>query len=132
MSRTALQKKAAKKLYAKPAGELKQIDLSAASNVPVGMTRAYKNNRYVAMIFDNESVFVCGYLVNAIRVMVQRHDDTPIPNHWHELQKIKSAIFGDESQAIEFYPPQSELIDCANIYWLWVIDKQVISAIRSL
>ena len=122
MSRTKAQKAVAKKLLTKPAGELLPIDLTTAKSVPRGMTRAFSNNRLVIMIFDNESINFLGDRINAIKVMVQRHDDKPIPNHWRELQNIKNKIFGNDATAIEFFPPESELVDVANIYWFWVID----------
>lgn len=119
MSRTKAQLAQAKKLLKKPAGELKPIDL-ATRNSPDWMTRAYSNNRYTVLIDD------CATLMGLtlIQVMVQRHDDKPIPGHWRELQNIKNELFGREAKAIEFYPPESELIDTANIYWLWVLPPE--------
>ena len=72
------------------------------------------------MINDNASIKG----VTAVKAMVQRHDDKPIPGHWRQLQNIKNELFGTESTAIEFYPPESELEDVANIYWLWVIPPE--------
>lgn len=117
MSRTNLQRKIAKQLLKKPVGKFEAIDLSTAANTPDWITRAYRNNRYVVMINDNARVK--GHSV--IKAMVQRHDDKPIPNHWRELQTIKNQIFGKVSTAVEFYPPESELVDMANIYWLWIL-----------
>jgi hypothetical protein len=117
MSRTKPMRAAAKRLLAKPPGPLVPIDLTTRWH-PDWMSRAYKNNRYVVMIADR--IPMTGGIV-AARAMVQRHDDTPIRNHWRELQNIKNALFGPESTAIEIYPPQSKLTDEANIYWLWVL-----------
>ena len=116
MSRTKPQKAAAKRLLKKPAGRLEPIDLDT-QNAPEWMTRAYKNNRYVVMINDNATIMG----ITASKAMVQRHDDKPIPGHWRQLQNIKNEIFGRDATAVEFYPPESELEDVANIYWLWVI-----------
>lgn len=38
---------------------------------------------------------------------------------WSEKQRIKNELFGEEAQAIEFFPKQSELVDGANMYHLW-------------
>lgn len=114
--RTKPAKAAARRLLKKPAGKLEPINLSNYDK-PSWMTRAYKNNRYVVMINDNASIKGCP----AIKAMVQRHDDTPIPGHWRQLQNIKNQLFGQDATAIEFYPPESELEDVANIYWLWVL-----------
>jgi hypothetical protein len=118
MSRTRLQRQIAKKMMRQPAGKLLPIDLTARDH-PSWMTRAYSNNRYVVMINDHA-------WINdqpAIKVMIQRHDDQPIEGHWRELQNIKNELFGREACAIEFYPPESELEDVANIYWLWLVEN---------
>lgn len=116
------RKSAARKLHKKPKGKLEPVDLNSRPH-PYWMTRAYRNNRCTVMIDDNAKM--TGGIV-AIKAMVQRHDNTPIPNHWREMQAIKNEIFGDETVAIEFYPPESKLIDCKNIYWLWVFPAGVI------
>lgn len=122
MSRTKVQKAKAKKLLKKPKGCLKPIDLEN-SNRPEWMTGAYSNNRYVIMIEDK---VLMSNGEKAKKVMIQRHDDKPIPNHWKELQNIKNELFGNEKMAIEYYPRESQLVDKANIYWMWVFPDDVI------
>ena len=116
MSRNKSQRSAAKRLLSKPKGKLEPIDFEQWP-APDWMTRAYRNNRYVVMIEDD---VIMDNGSTAIKVMVQRHDDRPIPNHWREMQSIKNEIFSSESIGIEYYPPESQLTDKANIYWLWV------------
>ncbi len=116
MSRTKEQMRNAKKLLKKPAGELLPVDLQGR-NTPHWMTRAFRNNRYTVMIDDNAHVMGC----MAIKAMVQRHDDKPIPGHWRKMQNIKNELFGSEATAIEFYPPESTLVDKHNVYWMWVL-----------
>ena len=100
---------------------LKEIDLSERAH-PDWMTRAFENNRYIVMICDN-----CPTTKGiAIRAMVQRIDDTPIPNHWREMQKIKNQIFGNETTAIEYYPSVSTLVDKHNIYWMWIFPDGIL------
>ncbi len=113
--------KLAKKLYKLAPGKLQPIDLSKEAS-PVWMTRAYKNNRYVVMIDDNAET----NKGTAIKAMVQRLDDTPIPNHWSEMQKIKNELFGTEAVGIEYFPKESQLTDDHNIYWLWVFDEEML------
>lgn len=117
MSRNKAQLAEARRLFKQPRGPWVEVDLSARPH-PVGMTRCYKNNRFVVMVYDNE-LFPMWH-VRAIKAMVQRHDDKPIPNHWRELQRIKNELFGFELWAVECYPSEPELIDDANIYWLWI------------
>ena len=123
MSRTSAQLKAAAKLFKKPAGPLEPVDLSNNPAAPAWMTRCFMNNRYVVMINDNTTM-TNG--VTAIKAMIQRHDDQPIPYHWSQLQAIKNEIFGPETTAIEFYPAESQLMNDANIYWLWVLPEQAL------
>ena len=104
---------AARKEFKKPVTKFEQIDLSKAPFIPKGMTRAFRNTRYTVMVYDN-SPTTKG---SATKVMVQKHDDTPILRHWSEMQKIKNEIFGEETTAVEYYPAQSKLIDVHNIYW---------------
>jgi hypothetical protein len=119
MSRTKAQKAQARKLLGRPAGKLEPIDLTSRDS-PEWLTRAFSNNRYVVMINDEAQLMGAP----AIKVMVQRHDDVPITGHWKELQNIKNELFGRESLAVECYPPESELVDVANIYWIWVIPSK--------
>jgi len=117
MRKVKIKKLAAKKLLRKPKGKLMPIDLSKVEH-PDWMTRAFKNNRYVVMIDDNAKM-TNG--ITAIKAMVQRHDDKPIPSHWKEMQNIKNEIFGNQKTAIEYYPATDNLTDIANIYWLWIL-----------
>ncbi len=116
-SRDKPQRRAARRMLKKPPGRFEQLDLSLYPSAPEWMTRCFRNNRYVVMI-DDDCTDPFGN--PAARAYVQRHDDLPIPNHWRELMSIKNEIFGPESFGFECYPPQSELTDQANIYWLWV------------
>lgn len=53
---------------------------------------------------------------------VQRHDEgTGVT--WSDLQRIKDEIVGSERVGLQVYPPQSELIDQANMYHVWVLPE---------
>jgi hypothetical protein len=122
VSRNKAQKAVAKKLLRNPAGEFRQLspDDPGAPVWPEWMTRAFANNRYAVMINDNDSG-VRGMRVT--RVMVQRHDDKPLSNHWREMQDIKNQLFSKETIAVEFYPAESQVVDQANIYWFWIFPR---------
>ena len=122
MNKDRQRRIAAQKEFKKPITRFEKIDLSNASFIPKGMTRAFKNTRYVVMVYDNSPVTTG----TAIRVMVQKHNDTPILNHWSEMQKIKNEIFGEETIAVEYYPAKSQLIDDHNIYWFWIFPENVL------
>lgn len=113
---------AAKKEFKKPVTKFEQIDLSKANFIPNGMTRAFRNTRFTVMVYDSSPV-TSG---TAIRAMIQKHDNTPILNHWSELQKIKNELFGEETTAIEYYPSKNDLIDDYNIYWIWIFPKGIL------
>lgn len=58
-----------------------------------------------------------------VQVLVGRHDSKPLGNeHFAVLQAFKNAIFGPEYIGFEVYPPESELRNRANVYWLQVYD----------
>jgi hypothetical protein len=115
------RKKAEKILMSQPETKFIQMDLSYESH-PEWMTRVFKNNRYCIMIADNCPTST-GY---AIRCMIQRWDNSVIPYHWRELQRIKNEIFGKEVIGIEYYPKESELVNEVNIYWLWIFPENMI------
>lgn len=122
-SRTIKQRlKAADRLKKKPEGPFVQLSKSEMNTAPKGCTRVYKNSRYCVMVYDDRKTDKGP----AINVLVQRWDDTPIPNHWREMQRIKNEIFGKETMAIEYYPKESELIDMHNIYWMWIFPEGVL------
>lgn len=47
------------------------------------------------------------------------------PN-WMDKQRIKNELFGEESLAIEVFPKESELVNNANMYHLWILHEQEI------
>jgi len=112
---------AAQKALSSMSAKFEPIDLTEKKH-PKWMTRAFKNNRYVVMVNDN-AITSHG---KAIRVMVQKHTDLPIINHWREMQNIKNEIFGKECVSVEYYPSESELMDDHNIYWMWIYPSGVL------
>lgn len=110
--------KVAKAMLKKPAGPLRLIDKEHCTYWPVWMSRAYRNNHFIVMIDDNCPMSDGS---KAIKVMVQRHDDAIFPDHWATLQKIKNDLFGAEATAVEYFPPQSQLSNAANIYWFFIL-----------
>jgi hypothetical protein len=110
----------AKKEFKKPVTKFEKIDLeNCKAQIPKGMNEAYRNTRHTVMIYHNVKMTIgTGTLA-----MIQKHDNTPIINHWQELQKIKNEIFGAETTAVEFYPAESQLENVKNIYWLWIFPE---------
>lgn len=105
-----------------------QVDLSKRNFVPRGMTRAFVNNKYMVMIYDNAQTTHGP----AIQVLIQNHKNTPLKNHWREIQNIKNSIFGEEVTAIEYFPAESKLIDNYNIYWIFIFPDGIIPHITDI
>lgn len=75
----------------------------------------YQNNKYIVQVF--RQVKRKGNVYT--KVMIRRSDAEPIYS-WNDLYRIKNEIFGEETEAIQFMPPKSELVDDANLYWFWI------------
>jgi hypothetical protein len=119
------REKVAQQRYKQTAGALRQVELQDREH-PAWITRCFSNNRYVVMI-DDKAKTDKGI---AILAMIQMHGDTPIPNHWRELQNIKNELFGPETIGVEFFPAESQLVDAHNIYWLWIFDDGVLPNVK--
>ncbi len=52
--------------------------------------------------------------------MVRRHDEKPIRS-WTDMQRVKNELMGPDRIAVEVYPKESQRVDVANIYHLWVL-----------
>lgn len=79
----------------------------------------FQNNKYIVQVFLNVKRNFRTY----DKVMIRRSDSQPIYN-WNDLFRIKNEIFGPEIEAVQFFPKCSELIDEANLYWLWIETKR--------
>jgi hypothetical protein len=51
-------------------------------------------------------------------LIIRRLDRQPIHN-WPHFQYIKNALLGPECEAVEIYPPESQLVDEKHHYHLW-------------
>ena len=91
----------------------------AGKNAPTGVTKAYKNDRYIVMLYENTLTTVG----KSTKVAIQNFAGEKLINHWATIQDIKNQIFGYEVEAIEYYPKESELFDVANVYWIWIFHE---------
>lgn len=76
-----------------------------------GMSRIWKNNLYVVQVFPKPNGITL--------LMVRRNDAAPIRS-WSDMQRIKNELMGDHRVAVEIYPAESDVVDQANMYHLWV------------
>ena len=82
--------------------------------------KVFQNNKYIVQCHLGHTKL--GLPVTL--AMIRRSDAQPL-RPWQDMQRIKNEVFGDEAEAFEMYPKVSELIDVANLYWMWVIDSTV-------
>lgn len=81
------------------------------------LDRVYRRNdgQVVCMMRDLQTEWG-----KVTHVTITAHEQ---PN-WAEKQRIKNELFGKESLAIEVFPRESELVDKANMYHLWVLHEK--------
>lgn len=83
------------------------------------LNRVYRQgNDYVVMVRNVETAW--GIVQHAC---IRNAESIDIP--WAEKQRIKNEIFGRESQAIEVFPKESQLVDEVNMYHIWVIPDEM-------
>lgn len=95
------------------------------------MTVSYRNGTYTVLFRDGRLAdeFIhenalddwagqCAY------ISVRRNDREPVDS-WRDLQEIKNQLCGPEREAVQLYPAESRLVDCANQYHLWVLPEGV-------
>ena len=81
--------------------------------------RVYQNPKYIVQCFYGRDIFG----KPATKAMIRRSDGAAIYS-WSDMFRIKNEIFGDEAEAVQMFPKKSELVDEANLYWLWVIEGE--------
>ncbi len=96
-------------------------DATEAFNMITGprprFVKGYKNNLYTVQQFERSSEWGLITLL-----MVRRNDQEPVRN-WTHMQRIKNELMGRERVAVEVYPAESDLVDDANMYHLWVMPE---------
>jgi hypothetical protein len=78
----------------------------------------YENNVYQVNITD-----VKDGADNSWQWLSIKRRDRGVVRDWRHLQRIKNDLCGAEREAIEIYPAESELIDTANQFHLWVMPE---------
>ena len=79
------------------------------------MNEAYKDEKNIYAVMARTIDTEYGQIKHAA---IRNIESTDIS--WSEKQRIKNELFGEEVQAIEFFPKQSDLVDEANMYHLWI------------
>ena len=63
--------------------------------------------------------FVLVFEDTSMHLSFKRNDRAAVRD-WRHFQAIKNEVAGPEREAVEIYPPESQLVDAANEYHLWV------------
>ena len=73
---------------------------------------AFHNRLYNgwALIFEDTSMH-----------LTFKRNDRAAVRDWRHFQAIKNEVAGPEREAVELFPPESELMDAANEYHLWIL-----------
>lgn len=87
------------------------------AKIPNGLECFLKNSMYTVQVFTKHSEW--GPVKH---LMVRRNDEGQIRS-WSDMQRIKNEIVGADRIAVEVFPAESELVDQANIYHLWVLPE---------
>jgi hypothetical protein len=54
------------------------------------------------------------------KILISRKDESTFIS-WADKQRIKNELVGEEYTAIEAYPATQNLVNFANVYWLYVL-----------
>lgn len=91
-----------------------------ADALPPGLIAAWRSNRFLVQLFAPENG---GQRISINRAMVDEQTGRWVDGiTWDEIQGIKRQVgFGDR-HAVEIYPPDSDVINVANIRHIWLVD----------
>ena len=84
----------------------------------------YTDDEFIA-----ELHVVSGSRTFEYRLVVHRRDKRPIGD-WRTLQDAKNQTVGPEREAIQVFPPESEVTDTVNHYHLWVFKAEFGPGVR--
>jgi hypothetical protein len=83
----------------------------ASSGWPSEITTAYRN-RVFAVLIRSAGGGVVHYAISSLS------DRRPT---WWEMQRIKNELAGSAATAVEVYPPNSDIVDDADMFHIWVL-----------
>lgn len=75
------------------------------------------NGLFIVQMFKQQNAWG-----ECIRLMIRWNDARPT-HDWSMFQRIKNELVGDDRVALEVYPNQKNLVDVANMYWLFVLPQ---------
>ncbi len=88
-----------------------------AGKSPDAPERAHKNSMFVVQIYREP----CSW--GDVKLCMIRRNDESAAVSWSDRQRIKNELFGVEAVAVEVFPAESELVDDANMFHLWILPE---------
>lgn len=80
-------------------------------SAPPDLIDAWCNDHFAVQLFELDGLQW---------LSVSKHTEGTSPLTWAELQRIKSELVGPEREAVQVFPRESELVDQAEMYHLWL------------
>ena len=80
--------------------------------------RLYTNGTY--SVFVRDDIGRDGQTYTHLSI---KRDDREVIDDFRVFQAIKNALVGPEREAVQVYPAESQLVDLANQYHLWVMPE---------
>lgn len=120
------QRRASKSFYSK---ELRKATFDEFEKVTVGFIeqrrKRGKTSENVFGFFKNSIYSVQIFKYGETHLMGIRRHDEKIMNSWSHAQKIKDELLGEDFFGIQVFPKTKDLIDQANMYWLFCCDGEL-------
>lgn len=82
-------------------------------NWPSEISLAYSNRVFTVLV---------RYLQNGVSHLAVSSLSGERPT-FHEMQRIKNELAGENALAVEIYPPQYQLVDDADMFHIWVLPR---------
>jgi hypothetical protein len=99
------------------------------SNAPRGLLRVLRSRSYLVQVYaasEGSPDAMLRLSVCRTSVVAGRWADGI---SWDDLQRLKREAGYGDAQAIEIYPPDSDVIDDANMRHLWILTKPLAVAL---
>ena len=83
----------------------------------------YRNDFWIVQVYEFTSAVLGPMLHLAIRSIAHAGTDRGIEPTWNELQRIKNELVSPESEAVQAYPRDADVMDQADMYHLFVLPQ---------
>lgn len=93
-------------------------DPSFAAIAPQGVWKIFANNFCSVQISRINLSSAHGYKLGI------RLNDQSTHLEWSDIQRIKNELLGEVYEGIQIFPREQDLVDEANMYWLWVLPHE--------